>query len=73
MLCVSSFARFILCTTMSPFGLQVCSWLYRLQQGGLHSILAGIGKVRWQQALSGLRQFALLSQSISQSGVGMSL
>ena len=55
----------ILCTTMSPSGLQVCSWLYNLQQGGLHSILAGIGKVRWQQGLSGLRQPGQLSQSSS--------
>ena len=38
-----------------PSGLQVCSWLYGLQQGGLHSILAGIGKVRWQQGLGGLK------------------
>ena len=58
------FAEVILCTVMSPSGLQVCSWLYRLQQGGLHSILAGIGKVRWQQGLGGLK-CSLLSQSIS--------
>ena len=54
---------------MRPCGLQVCCWLYRLQQGGLRSILAGIGKVRWQQGLSGLVHYGWLSQSISYSGV----